>query len=185
LFEGGSALGSVGVGFGTALGGIIMGQKPAKAVLSGVDAGIGYSVGGPVGGIIGNVVGSILPGRVVCTELHRQGLMDKDLLRADLDFTRKNIPFVTMQGYWLWGLPLVRLMKKSHLATALIRPIAVWRAEEIGFQMGIRAKPHYGGKFVRLVTESLCWTLGMGLRATRYLKSKINIKAAEDFSYEC
>lgn len=173
LFQGGSALGSVGVGLGSALGGIIMGQKPGKAILSGVDSGIGYYLGGPVGGFVGNIVGSVLPGRVVCTELLRQGLIDKALLRAELAHTKAHIPPVTMEGYWVWAVPLVRLMKKSRLATKLIRPIAVWRAEEIGYQMGVRAKPHYRGKAVRLIGESLCWMIGAGLRAARSLNHMI------------
>lgn len=172
LFQGGSALGSAGVGLGSAIGGLIMGQKPGKAILGGVDSAVGYYVGGPVGGFVGNIVGSVLPGRVVCTELLRQGLIEKDLLRAELAHTKQHIPRVTMEGYWLWGVPLVRLMKKSPLATRLIRPIAVWRAEEVAYQMGMRDKPNHLGKLVRLVGESLCWALGHGLRAARFLKSK-------------
>lgn len=101
--------------------------------------------------------------RVICTELVRQGRMAPSLQRLDIAFTLKRLSPATVRGYHFWAVPYVRLMKRSTLTTALINPLATWRAKEIAYQMGERAKPHYPGKAVRAVMEPLCWALGMVL----------------------
>ena len=98
--------------------------------------------------------------RVICTELERQGLMEAELLQTDIVFTQRHIAMKTVQGYHLWAVPYVRLMKKSTIVTRLVKPFANWRAEEIAFQMGTRTRPHYRGKAVRYIGEPVCWLLG-------------------------
>jgi len=101
--------------------------------------------------------------RVICTELVRQGRMAPSLQRLDIAFTLKRLSPATVRGYHFWAVPYVRLMKRSRLATALIAPLAQWRAIEIAYQMGERAKPHWRGKLMRVMGEPLCWALGMVL----------------------
>ena len=117
---------------------------------------------GPVGGLVGSVIGGIVGGRVICTELVRQKKMSRELLRLDREFSTYLHPWV-VRGYWMWAIPYVRLMNRADrigsIETAIARPIAMWRAQEIAFIMGKRAKPHWGGKFVRLVGESASFAL--------------------------
>lgn len=101
--------------------------------------------------------------RVICTELVRQGRMTPSLQRLDIAFTLRELSPATVRGYHAWAVPYVRWMRKSKLATALIEPIATWRAKEIAHQLGERDKPHYRGKLVRLVMEPACWLIGRGI----------------------
>ncbi len=168
LTSGSTIGGGLGVGFGTALAGLVTGQSPAKAAKSGLGSGVGYAIGtaagGPVGGFIGGALGGALGGRVICTELCRQGLMDWDLLDLDIAFSKKNISDTTRAGYYVWAPRLVSQMQKRKWVALAIRPFAIARAEEIAHIMGAREKPHWGGRMVRLVGETMCWALGTGKR---------------------
>ncbi len=99
--------------------------------------------------------------RVICTELMRQGMLDKAIWRADLLFTRKHLSPATVRGYHLWAIPYVRLMRRSPWAQNLIRPLATWRAEELAFQMGVRPRCNWKGKFLRWVGEPICFAIGL------------------------
>ncbi len=35
------------------------------------------------------------------------------------------------------------------------------RAEEIGYQMGLRERPNYKGKVIRMIMEPLCFVIGI------------------------
>jgi len=63
-------------------------------------------------------------GTVICTELHRQGLMPDDIYKADADFG-KSLDDDTIRGYHLWGKPVARAMRKSPLLTWLIKPLVL------------------------------------------------------------
>jgi len=112
--------------------------------------------------IVGRGDGSESAGntRVICTELVRQGLMAPRLQRLDIAYTLRHLSPVTVRGYHAWAVPYVRLMKRSHLATRLVEPLARWRAEEIAYRMKSRSRPHYRGRVVRWLGEPVCWALG-------------------------
>lgn len=100
-------------------------------------------------------------GRVICTELMRQGLLDKIIWRADLAFTLKHLSSTTVRGYHLWAIPYVRLMRRSPMAQRFIRPLATWRAEELAFQMGVLPKSNWKGKLLRWIGEPICFAIGV------------------------
>lgn|SRR5574337_1250626 len=99
--------------------------------------------------------------RVICTELYRKREIDRDLYRADLDFTEKNLSAVTVRGYHVWAIPAVKIMRKRPALRAVIKAVAIARAEEIGYQVGLRSKPNYFGKLVRLIGEPACFVIGL------------------------
>ena len=75
---------------------------------------------GPVGPD-GQAVGSGSGGsKVICAELYRQGLLEPHLYEADERFGR-HMPLVVLMGYWLWAMPLVRLMRRSRRFTGVMR----------------------------------------------------------------
>jgi hypothetical protein len=100
-------------------------------------------------------------GRVICTHFYRKGEMDRDMWRADLEFTFKNLSPTTVRGYQYWAIPYVRLMRKSKLAEDIIRPLAFARAKELAYKMGKSPKGSVLGKVVRLVCEPLCFAVGL------------------------
>lgn len=99
--------------------------------------------------------------RVICTHFFKKGMLDQKIWRADMEFTFKNLSPTTVRGYHVWAIPYVKLMRKSSLAERIIFPLAVWRAEELAFKMGVRESGNWRGKFVRAIGEPLCWTIGV------------------------
>ena len=62
---------------------------------------------------------------VVCTELHRQGILSDDMYKVNTQFginLIKESPF-TFDAYLTWGVPTAKLMKKSKLATKILAPV--------------------------------------------------------------
>lgn len=98
--------------------------------------------------------------RVLCTHFYRQGLLPREVWRADMAFTKAHISKVTIRGYHYWGIPYVKLMRISPLAERIMFPLAKNRAEELAYQMGILPRGNFKGKIVRLIGESFCWLLG-------------------------
>lgn len=65
--------------------------------------------------------------KVLCTELHRQGLVKGKYLRADLKFLEKYVTKEIHSQYLAWGTPLANRMKKSKVITMLVYiPVFFW-----------------------------------------------------------
>lgn len=99
--------------------------------------------------------------RVICTHFYRKGMMERDLWRADLEFTFQNLSARTVRGYQAWAIPYVRLMRKSPLAERIMYPLAYHRAKELSYQLGKTAKGSLRGKLVRLIGEPICFAIGL------------------------
>ena len=100
--------------------------------------------------------------RVICTELHRRGLMDRKLWLMDLRFTENFLSRTHLRGYHLWALPLVRRMQVSETLTRRVEPIARWRALEIAHRLEPETyPPNRKGKLVRRIAEPICYLLGL------------------------
>jgi hypothetical protein len=87
-------------------------------------------------------------------------MLDRDLWRADLEFTYQSLSQTTVRGYQYWAIPYVHLMRRSPLAEKIMYPLARARALEIAYQAGRRPKGSLGGKVVRLIGEPLCFLIG-------------------------
>ena len=160
-----SSAASFGVGFGTNFAlGLITGQDPLKAAKGAAATAAGSTIGsaafGPIGGFIGGAIGGMVGGRVICNELHRQGLMDRERVVLDYRFTRDYLSPTHVNGYHLWALLAVRQMRRGRLVN-FWRHIATHRANEIAYIFGKRDKPDYLGKVYRRIFEPICWTLGL------------------------
>ena len=119
----------------------------------------GTSGGG--GGADGNNgAGGSSDNRVICTHFYRKGELDRALWVADTRWTMLHVSEHTQRGYQLWGVPYVRLMRKYKLAETIVRPLALHRANEIAYQLGMRDKPDYIGKLGRVILEGISWFAG-------------------------
>lgn len=95
-------------------------------------------------------------------------MLSRELWRADMEYTLKYLPQSMVNGYHLWAIPYVRLMRKSPLAEKLMYPIAYHRAKEIAYQMGYIEKGSIRGKVFRAILEPLCLLLGMFTKEHKY-----------------
>lgn len=141
------------------------------AVSGGIAGGIGGAyLGGPGGATLGATVGAFGGAvgagassgncRVICTHFMRKGLLEAELWRADMEFTRQQLPASMIRGYHLWAIPYVRLMRRSPLAEKIMHPLAQWRAEEVAYRMGVREKGNWKGKLLRWIGEPACLLIG-------------------------
>lgn len=92
----------------------------------------------------------------------------RELWRADMEYTLQHLPQSMVNGYHLWAIPYVRLMRKSPLAEKLMYPIAYHRAREIAYQMGYLEKGSIRGKIIRATLELVCAFLGMFTAEKKY-----------------
>lgn len=91
-------------------------------------------------------------GTVICTELHRQGLMDSDTYVKDIRFgmqLEKTDPHALL-GYRIMAKPFVFLMKKSRLVTRIISiPALAWAEQMAG-------RENLAGKAIMLTGIPFC-----------------------------
>jgi len=119
----------------------------------------GTAVGGPVGAVVGGVVGYVASGSVLCTELHRQGLLSDEIYHADCEYA-KSIPEVVKIGYRIWARYLVAAMQKSSLVTRVSAPfIRAWCCH-MAYKMGVVEKGSVLGALLECVGLPICKIIG-------------------------
>lgn len=108
-------------------------------------------------------------GKVICTELCRQGLLPVSILEGDLLHAKKYIDNITMEGYHLWAKPVACLMSKNSMVTAIVRPFATAWAKEMAYRVGMYQKPNKLGSFLLKFLKPVCTFLGY---AKRFITAK-------------
>lgn len=98
-------------------------------------------------------------GKIICTELYHQGLMDKTIFEADQEFGKLQDPEV-MAGYHAWAETVVKWMKASPVVTHIVYLIATPWSKQMAFQMGVEAKPNLIGKALMLFGVPMCKVIG-------------------------
>lgn len=101
-------------------------------------------------------------GKVICTELYRQGLMHAQLYAADQDFgvmMRQKEPEL-MVGYWMLAVPVVKLMHRSEFFTQLVWFVVRPWAQEMAFQMKVTKRGSFIGKCMMKIGFPICRALG-------------------------
>jgi hypothetical protein len=101
-------------------------------------------------------------GTVVCTELHRQGLMDEAIFAADQAFGKHlgESDSDVMRGYHFWARPVVSLMQRSHAFTQVVNILAKPWSYEMAHRMGATDKGSVAGKILMDVGVPLCRAIG-------------------------
>jgi hypothetical protein len=167
---------AAGAGLTAGLTTFVMTGDAEKAAKTGVGTALGKAAGtaigatfGPggaaIGGFLGGIVGGAVGGRVICNELHNQGLITKKQLINDYKFTRDYLTTKHVNGYHLWALWMVKQMRKGKYVN-FWKHIVLHRANEIAYIYGESDKPDYLGKFYRKIFEPVCWTLGLFCKET-------------------
>jgi hypothetical protein len=87
---------------------------------------------------------------IICTELHRQGLMPDAWMQADQDFGHK-MPAIVMNGYHAWARPVVSLMQRSHAFTMFVYAFAHPWAQEMAYLQGVEDHGSFLGILVMVV----------------------------------
>ena len=93
---------------------------------------------------------------VICTELHRQGLLPSETYEHDAQFGRMMMKYepVTFLGYQVWGSKVAKLMKKSKIITKFVSLIAIPWARYIS------GENNFIGRMTYKIGIPLCYTIG-------------------------
>ena len=157
----GSIGGPGGAGAGAALGAAVGGLAMGAAAISGNAA---CAPAAP--SCSGTGCGGGGGGKVICTELCRNGVIEHDVWMADIRYSREHFSEQTMRGYHLWGIPYVKLMRKSPVFANIAAHPTRWFAEDIAYRMGVRAMPNRKGWVLREVFfRPICSVLGVFAKA--------------------
>jgi hypothetical protein len=99
---------------------------------------------------------------VICTELHRQGLMDGTIFKADEAFGKylKENQKEVLIGYRFWAKPVVSLMQKSHIFTQIVNVLAKPWSYEMAYRVGARNETTFVGKILMDVGVPICRLIG-------------------------
>jgi len=156
--------GAAGAGLTSVAYNLATGKSLKKSVEAGAKTGLFTYVGGlfgPIGGLIGGILG----GRVICNELHRQGIMTRKQVVLDYKFTRDYLTPTHVNGYHVWAVWMVKQMRKGRFV-GFWKHVAGHRANEIAYIYGERATPDYLGKAYRKILEPICWSIGFFCKKT-------------------
>jgi hypothetical protein len=135
---------------------------------------IGTAVGGPIGGAIGSTIGAAVGGRVICSELYRQKLLNKEDYLLDLEFTKSHLTNIHVKGYWHFAVPAVKKMRQSKLHTKFWHHIASNRIKDIKWRLG-KGKFNLLGRIYSFIFEPFCYMSGLLVnKITDYNKELYN-----------
>ena len=173
LTDPGALTSTMGAAGGNFIVQLAMGEDPVKAakkagasaIASHVSKALLTPILGPFAGVLGGIVGGEIGGRVICNELHKQGLLTKEQVLMDYKFTRDYLTPTHVNGYHLWAVWVVKQMRKGRMVK-FWKHIATHRANEIAYIYGKREKPDYLGKVYRCIGEPVCWLLGTFRKST-------------------
>jgi len=135
---------------------------------------IGTAIGGPIGGVIGGTIGGAVGGRVICSELYRQKLLNKEDYLLDLEFTKSHLTNTHVKGYWHFAVPAVKKMRQSKLHTKFWHHIASNRIKDIKWRLG-KGKFNLLGRIYSSIFEPFCYISGLLVnKTTDYSKELYN-----------
>lgn len=128
--------------------------------------------------------GQIISGKVLCTELHRQRLLPRYILEADLRQARK-YDYKTKLGYQWLAKPIVKMMRKSKMFTYALMPFIRGWAYKMAYKEGVHDRPNLIGYGMELVAIPVCNIVGRCLvsyRTRQFKKAMVN-NYMEVFNY--
>lgn len=142
-----------GGGVGRVVGGVAGGAAAGAAFTAW--AGPGAAVGAVIGGIVGGVTSLVKEGTVICSELHRQGLVP-DRLRRAASIYGARAGWDVYKGYLMLAEPIVAKMQQSRRYTKLVAFFAIPTMKEMAHRLGCNEKGTLIGKAVLAIGIPLC-----------------------------
>ncbi len=135
-----------------AAGGALAGAAAGAAMTSW--SGPGAIVGAAVGGVVGYA-----SNKVICTELYRQRLLDREIYEAEQGY-RKLITPTQYVGYRIMADPIVARMKKSKRFTLMLAPLIRMVARQMAHTVEPGIRGSRVGKIILPHIITLCWLVG-------------------------
>ncbi len=157
MVSGMATLGGIGATIGTAAGPAL---GLGTIVASGATAGsVVPGLGTAIGAILGLAGGLVMSKKVICTELHRQGLLPFEVYLADSLYGNR-LPEDVLIGYHLWAVPVTNAMKQSRMLTKVVSWIAIPWAYEMAHRVSPYIKGSILGKMINILGLPICKLIG-------------------------
>jgi hypothetical protein len=136
---------------------------PGGPIIVAADNLLGTDITGQVGDkVFDDLLGGVT-GKVICTELCRQGLLSKHVYIEEATTNLKRLSATTLAGYHYIAIPVVHRMRKSKALSQFLLPWVLDYSNEVIYRTGgIR------GKFVRYVLEPVCYVVGLAVGMQDY-----------------
>lgn len=96
--------------------------------------------------------------KIICLELHRQGLLDPNIFEADERWGDTLSP-LTLAGYHLWAEPIVARMREDRAYARKVARFARPIARAAASRMGVGKARSYERAALRVGTAA-CWLIG-------------------------
>ncbi|WP_039883366.1 hypothetical protein [Achromobacter piechaudii] len=87
--------------------------------------------------------------KIVCTELRRQDLISASDWAYDASDCAQRFSSMSYQGYRLWAVPCLRLMRKHPLLASVLAYAVRGMVADIKYQRGVNDKPNLMGLIIR------------------------------------
>lgn len=140
-----------------AAGSFLVSQIPVVGpVITLADSFLGTNIGGQVGNKVFDDILGITDGKVICTELARQGKLSYHLYKLEAQVNLLRLSPVTLAGYHYIAIPVVQKMRKSAKLSDFLLPWVTAYCSEVLYSKG-----GFRGKFVRYALEPLCFAVGV------------------------
>ena len=98
--------------------------------------------------------------KLICTELNRQGLLDRGDYLLGLRFVREHLSERHERGYHAWAISVVRTMRRSKRATHFWLILARARADHIAFVYGDVSRRNRFGAMLCAIGHPVCYLIG-------------------------
>lgn len=147
--EGAAAGAGAAIGEGVAMevGADIAGEMTAAAAVS---------EGASIWATVGEAVVTAAAAWVLCSELVRQGKLESGIVDDEWEYIKARITQREYSGYRAIADPLVKLMQKSQVFTAIIAPFIRAFAYEMASRVNPKIKGSRFGKFILWAGLPLC-----------------------------
>jgi len=110
--------------------------------------------------------------KIVCNELRRQGLVSFDTWLIDARYCKARFCPTTYQGYRLWALPCLRLMRQHAGLARMLATAVRWMSADMAYQGGLRCGRHWRGWLVhRCIFWPANWLLGLAVSACKVVSA--------------
>ncbi|WP_208621845.1 hypothetical protein [Bordetella genomosp. 12] len=110
--------------------------------------------------------------KIVCNELRQQNLLSISDWAQEASDCATKFSLTTYQGYKLWAVPCLRLVRQYPWFARCIATVVRWMVADIRFERGLRARPHYVGRLIRQrVFWPTNWFLGKCLLILRHARA--------------
>lgn len=99
-----------------------------------------------------------LGGKIICTELNRQGILSDDIMALDRQFGKMIIKTdpEAMKGYLIIAKPIVRMMQKSKPFTIAISKVSIPWANHMAHLMDSTLPDNKLGKTIMFIGKPIC-----------------------------